>query len=427
MKQREAVSKRLAGAANFMLQAHKSGNPQAVQGAWNAVRPFLAETSGQEPPEQFDPAMWPMIYQVAAANGAHFDTNPDSPASVQAFQYFAKDMTPEQIKRARQIHLGLAPRASSAAIKYKEIMGPDGRTRLVAMNPREVGAQVVGQQGGFSPPATSQQPSMDALIAEANRRIQAGETPDEVDAWLRQAAAQSGYQPSGQPQQAMTTTQGVGAFTSPTEAESAFNVARAKGRAETQAMRAQAPIKTAQAAAEAKAKSKASAAEKARGVRKMLSSTTAQLDRLADAARKLLNSPGLDRITGLSSTIPVLPGSAGANAEAALTTLRSQIGFGVLQNMRMMSPTGGALGQVSEKENQLLQENLAPLAEKQSLDQMKEHLRDVIKYAEDSKARLRGAYMSGYGDVAPLEDKRTEDRQDAGDDVSSLLEKYGVQ
>src|SRR5690625_6459918 len=95
--------------------------------------------------------------------------------------------------------------------------------------------------------------------------------------------------------------------------------------------------------------------------------------------------------------------------------------------MRMMSPTGGALGQVSEKENQLLQENLAPLAEKQSLDQMKEHLRDVIKYAEDSKARLRGAYMSGYGDVAPLEDKRTEDRQDAGDDVSSLLETYGVQ
>src|SRR5699024_7050648 len=56
MKRREATSKRLAGAANFMLQAHKSGNPQAVQGAWRAVRPFLARASGKEPPEQFDPA-----------------------------------------------------------------------------------------------------------------------------------------------------------------------------------------------------------------------------------------------------------------------------------------------------------------------------------------------------------------------------------
>src|SRR5699024_7911570 len=74
----------------------------------------------------------------------------------------------------------------------------------------------------------------------------------------------------------------------------------------------------------------------------------------------------------------------------------------VLQNMRMMSPTGGALGQVSEKENQLLQENLAPLSEKQSLDAMKQHLQDVIQYTEDAKARLRGAYSSSYGDVAPL-------------------------
>src|SRR5699024_5953829 len=127
LKRREAVSKRLAGAAQFMLQAHKSGNPQAVQGAWNAVRPFLAETSGQEPPEQFDPAMWPMIYQVAAANGASFNADPNSPAAVQAFEYFAKDMTPEQVQRARAIHLGLAPRAGQPRLSrgYQIVQTPN--------------------------------------------------------------------------------------------------------------------------------------------------------------------------------------------------------------------------------------------------------------------------------------------------------------
>lgn len=61
--------KKLAGAANFVLSAYKSGDPARLQGAWNAVRPYLAQLSGKEPPAQFDPAMLPKMYEILGQNG----------------------------------------------------------------------------------------------------------------------------------------------------------------------------------------------------------------------------------------------------------------------------------------------------------------------------------------------------------------------
>lgn len=48
-------------------------------------------------------------------------------------------------------------------------------------------------------------------------------------------------------------------------------------------------------------------------------------------------------------------GTAAYDLESILTTIRARIGFDKLQEMRQNSPTGGALGQVSDFENRLLQ------------------------------------------------------------------------
>lgn len=48
-------------------------------------------------------------------------------------------------------------------------------------------------------------------------------------------------------------------------------------------------------------------------------------------------------------------GTAAYDLESVLTTIRARIGFDKLQEMRQNSPTGGALGQVSDFENRLLQ------------------------------------------------------------------------
>lgn len=123
-----------------------------------------------------------------------------------------------------------------------------------------------------------------------------------------------------------------------------------------------------------------------------LQGATANFDRLATAANALKNMEGLKGITGLRGAVPNIPGSAAADAQAALNTLKSQVAFGVLQEMRNQSKTGGALGAVSEKELMLLQNNLNALDNAQSYDALKTNLQNIVDYTEQAKDRMRGAY-----------------------------------
>ena len=128
-----------------------------------------------------------------------------------------------------------------------------------------------------------------------------------------------------------------------------------------------------------------------------LSSTESSLDRLATAANEVMRHPGLGRITGLLGAVPNIPGSAASDAAAKLQTLKAQVGFGVLQDMRNASKTGGALGQITERELAFLQNALAALENSQSEDQMKDSLQKIIEFSAGSKARLRGAFNVKHG------------------------------
>lgn len=80
-------SKRLAGAAQYVLNAHKSGNPQAVQGAWQQVRPFLGQLTGKEVPEAWSDDMLPAVHQVIAAGGGSVEQPADAtPAAIRELQ-----------------------------------------------------------------------------------------------------------------------------------------------------------------------------------------------------------------------------------------------------------------------------------------------------------------------------------------------------
>lgn len=116
------------------------------------------------------------------------------------------------------------------------------------------------------------------------------------------------------------------------------------------------------------------------------------MDRLATAANEAMNHPGLAGITGLRGALPNIPGSAAADAQAKLNTLKSQVAFGVLQDMRNNSKTGGALGSVSDAEGKRLEANLAALENAQSVEQMKDSLKKIIEYTGGAKDRLQGAF-----------------------------------
>ena len=126
---------------------------------------------------------------------------------------------------------------------------------------------------------------------------------------------------------------------------------------------------------------------------------------MSTLAADLKTHPGLSRATGLMSWAPLygglatVPGSDPANFKASLESLKSQVGFAVLQAMREASKTGGALGQVSDFENRMLQSNLAALDTAQDPAEIRKALDKIVLYSKDAKTRIGNAMRLKYGNI----------------------------
>ena len=72
-----------------------------------------------------------------------------------------------------------------------------------------------------------------------------------------------------------------------------------------------------------------------------------------------------------------LPGAEAQSVQQRLLTIKANIGFDRLQLMRESSPTGGAVGQVSNFENQLLQATFGALEQSQNSDELGYNLRRI--------------------------------------------------
>ena len=94
-------------------------------------------------------------------------------------------------------------------------------------------------------------------------------------------------------------------------------------------------------------------------------------------------------------------GTQAADLQASIDTIVANIGFDRLRAMRDSSPTGGALGQVTERELALLQAVITSLRASQSEQQFRQNLERVRLQYEASMARIRDAYAEDFGgDVA---------------------------
>lgn len=102
-----------------------------------------------------------------------------------------------------------------------------------------------------------------------------------------------------------------------------------------------------------------------------------------DDALKILNDSGIPFIqnlpvAGFAATMASeIGGTDAANLRQAIATIESSIGFDRLKKMREESPTGGALGQVSERELALLNASLGSLSQMQSEEQLRTNLERV--------------------------------------------------
>lgn len=137
--------------------------------------------------------------------------------------------------------------------------------------------------------------------------------------------------------------------------------------------------------------------------------TTGDIDAQIARAKALKNSPGLSGITG--GVMGRLPSAraASTSAQADLDQLKAKAGFEALQSMRDRSPTGGALGNVSDAEGRRLEASAAALAQAQGTDDFKLKLDRYIEDLERAKKSLKNAFDTQYGSVKPKDTTTSSD------------------
>jgi hypothetical protein len=117
---------------------------------------------------------------------------------------------------------------------------------------------------------------------------------------------------------------------------------------------------------------------------------------LAKDLEKLADHPGLSGISGV--LYGRTPGVT-RDARAALELYNSIIargGFAELQAMRASSPTGGALGNVSNQEGQYLRDAFAAIGRVQDKKDLAQALKDAAESVRGAKQRTREAYDMTY-------------------------------
>jgi hypothetical protein len=103
--------------------------------------------------------------------------------------------------------------------------------------------------------------------------------------------------------------------------------------------------------------------------------------------------------TGAGSILSGVPGTSANDLRTLTATIRANIGFDRLQAMRESSPTGGALGQVTERELSFLQATMGNLEQSQSTEQFIKNLNRLEDIYEGIMEKF-SAYP-GAGGSAP--------------------------
>lgn len=107
---------------------------------------------------------------------------------------------------------------------------------------------------------------------------------------------------------------------------------------------------------------------------------------------------GLGGTAGLNEVTKVIPGTASRNLDAKLDTLRATLGFAELQSMRDNSPTGGAVGNLTERELTLLSSLIGSLDQGQDPEQLLGILRKQRDELRKVSAERRSAFDRQYGE-----------------------------
>lgn len=136
----------------------------------------------------------------------------------------------------------------------------------------------------------------------------------------------------------------------------------------------------------------------------LMSSMQSSLDFIDQAKTQASNAAKntLDTGTGFTGQlIRNVGGTSSYDLGKVVSTIQANIGFDKLQKMRDDSPTGSALGRVTNQEITMLTNVVASLDPNQSAEQFNQHLDIAKTKIQSSMQRIAQAYKMTYGSDMP--------------------------
>ena len=117
-----------------------------------------------------------------------------------------------------------------------------------------------------------------------------------------------------------------------------------------------------------------------------------------DIDELIANEKGLNEITGFLAGRTDLSAMSGAGrrALALFNTITAKGGFSELQDMRNASPTGGALGNVSNQEGKQLIDSFGALSRTQNANDLRQSLTTARSDLQNLRQRMKEAYELTY-------------------------------
>lgn len=353
-------------------------------------------------------------------------------AEMQTFNALTEGMAPEDVMRARRVELGLDPRAVTAAQRPVTV-NIGGRDYQTTFDPQTGNYTLAGlDMGGGTP---SPQPASGGLFAGLSaipgitvtsgartpqhnaevggvpnsfhlsgqaRDILPPQTPQQAQA-VRQWAAQNGMEvinegdhwhiePAGNAPRVPI----VGRLPE----EEAGAVETAKGRAGLNLLPEQGRIEAENARikkqAELEAQRESDRILNMPKARSALQGAKAAGENVKRAIGQALPNINVWSAGYVGVPLSKLPGSQAADLRATLDTIEANIAFDRLQQMRQSSPTGGALGSVSERELDLLAAAIASLKQSQSPEQLRSNLEHVQRQYERVLRQMEADFQADY-------------------------------
>lgn len=425
-------AKKLGGAARYMVKALQTNNPAQINGAWQAVRPYLEQLTGKAAPEQWDPSMEQGLYQAIAATGGE----PDVKGVVTSAGQTLVNPGSGEVMYRNPYAPKLIPNVPMGHGSAAGVFNPNDQT----LTPATGGAQPEPPQGD----------PMQPFIAQANQAVQLGADPAKVEQWLLQQAQQMGAQPQGGTMGAPVPA-GVGqpVMPGPQAAPAQFGVGTPKPSAADNSFTQLTPAEVAQlglpagtvaqrgsngkidVVSQPKALSLDKQADIAAKRQKAAQARDSSVATMNDSIRgidALIASPGFASLgTFIGDIATHIPHTDAADAKAQLDTVGNRSVLDTLSALKSLSATGASgFGALSEKEGDILRNAAANLNTSQKNDALKRNLlelREKLVRARDQVANQRISLpedqVGGGASQQPAQPAPA-----AG--VDDLLSKYGV-